>query len=179
MQLRSITRALRYAAHDGKIKGMLLLGNLTPSGYGSGYAAMREVRPALGDFRASGKPVKAYLDYATTKDFYLASVANEVVLDPYGMIIMPGLASEPMVLRRLREIRHRHPGDPRRQVQVVRREPFTRKDMSPENREQLQKLLDDVWGSLSPTSAKLARDLGRGPSRRRSTPRASSSPRPR
>jgi protease-4 len=27
-------------------------------------------------------------------------------------------------------------------------EPFTRKDMSPENREELQKLLDDIWGDL-------------------------------
>ena len=96
MQLRTLTRAIRYAAHDGRIKGILLLGNLTPSGYGSGYAAMREVRLALGDFRASGKPVKAFLDYATTKDFYLASVANDVALDPYGMIIMPGLASQPI-----------------------------------------------------------------------------------
>jgi protease-4 len=148
LQLRSITRALRYAAHDGKIKGILLLGNLSPSGYGTGYAALREVRSALADFRAAGKPVIAYIDYATNKDFYLASVANDVVLDPYGMIIMPGLASQPIFYAGAFEkygigVQVTRVGKYKSYV-----EPFTRKDMSPENREQVQKLLDDVWGSL-------------------------------
>jgi protease IV len=148
MQLRMVTRAIRFAANDSRIKGILILGNLAPSGYGSGYAAMREVRSALTDFKASGKPVKAYLDYATTKDFYLASVANSVSLDPYGMIIMPGLASQPIFYAGFFEkygigIQVTRVGKYKSYV-----EPFIRKDMSPENREQVQKLLDDVWGSL-------------------------------
>jgi len=148
MQLRSITRALRYASHDSKIRGVLLLGSLTPKDFGSGFAALREVRAALSDFRASGKPVLAYLDYATTRDFYLASVANEVAMDPYGMIFMPGLASQPIFYAGAFEKYGLG-------IQVTRVgkfksfvEPFTRTDMSPENREQVQKLLDDVWGSL-------------------------------
>ena len=148
MQLRSLTRAIRYASHDGRIKGILLIGSLTPSGYGSGYAAMREVRQALADFRASGKPVKAFLEYATTKDFYLASVANNIALDPYGMIVMPGLASQPIFYAGFFEkygigIQVTRVGKYKSYV-----EPFIRKDMSPENREQVQELLDDVWGSL-------------------------------
>ncbi len=148
MQLRSITRALSYAAHDSRIRGVLLLGNLSPQLYGSGYAALREVRTALSDFRASGKPVLAYLDYATTKDFYLASVANEVSIDPYGMILMPGLASQPVFYAGAFEkygigVQVTRVGKYKSYV-----EPFTRTDMSPENREQLQKLLDDLWGSL-------------------------------
>ena len=148
LQLRSITRALRYASSDSRIKGVLLLGNLSPGGYGTGYAALREVRNALADFRASGKRVVAYIDYATTRDFYLASVANEIDLDPYGLIIMPGLASQPMFFAGA--LQKYGIG-----VQVTRVgkfksfvEPFTRTDMSPENREQVQKLLDDIWGSL-------------------------------
>jgi protease IV len=148
LQLRSITRALRYAAKDGKIRGVLLLGNLSPGGYGSGFAALREVRSALADFRASGKQVVAYIDYATNRDFYLASVANDVELDPYGLIFMPGLSSQPMFLAGA--FQKYGVG-----VQVTRVgkyksyvEPFTRTDMSPENREQVQKLLDDLWGSL-------------------------------
>ena len=148
MQLRMVTRAIRFAENDSRIKGILLLGNLNPSGYGSGYAALREVRSALADFKASGKPVKAYIDYATTKDFYLASVANSVALDPYGMIIMPGLASQPIFYAGFFEkygigIQVTRVGKYKSFV-----EPFIRKDMSPENREQVQKLLDDVWGSL-------------------------------
>jgi len=148
LQLRSVTRALKFAATDSKIKGVLLLGNLSPGGYGSGYAALREVRAALGDFRLSGKPVVAYLDYADKKDFYLASSASEVDLDPYGLILMPGLASEPMFYAGAFEkygigIQVTRVGKYKSYV-----EPFTRTDMSPENREQVQKLLDDVWGSL-------------------------------
>jgi protease-4 len=148
MQLRTITRALRYASHDSKIKGVLLLGNLSPSGFGSGYAALREVRSALGDFRASGKPIVAFLDYADKKDFFLASVANEVDIDPYGMIIMPGLASEPMFYAGAFEkygigVQVTRVGKYKSYV-----EPFTRKDMSPENRDEVQKILDDIWGSL-------------------------------
>jgi protease-4 len=148
IQLRTVTRALKYAQTDDKIRGVLLLGNLNPSGYGSGYAALREVRAALADFQASGKPVRAYLDYATTKDYFLASVANDVALDPYGLVLMPGLASQPIFYAGFFEkygigIQVTRVGKYKSYV-----EPFIRKDMSPENREQVQKLLDDVWGSL-------------------------------
>ncbi len=148
MQLRSITRAIRYASHDSKIRGILLLGNLSPGGYGTGYAALKEVRGALADFRASGKPVVAYLDYATTKDFYLASVANDVIADPYGEIIMPGLASEPWFLAGAFEkygigVQVTRVGKYKSYVET-----YTRTSMSPENREQLQKLLDDVWATI-------------------------------
>lgn len=148
LQLRSITRALRHAASDDRIKGVLLLGDLSPNGLGSGYAALREVRAALADFHASGKPVIAYLDYATTRDFYLASVANEVVMDPYGELIMPGLASEPWFAGGAAEkygigFQVTRVGKYKSYVET-----FTRTDMSPESREQLQKLLDDIWGTL-------------------------------
>ncbi len=148
LQLRSVTRAIRYASHDSKIKGILLLGSLSPRGYGTGFAALKEVRAALGDFRASGKPVVAYTDYATNRDFYLASVANELDLDPYGMILMPGLASQPIFYAGAFEkygigVQVTRVGKFKSYV-----EPFTRTDMSPENREQVQKLLDDVWGSM-------------------------------
>ncbi len=154
LQLRTVTRALRAAAKDERIAGLLLKGSLTPSGYGSGYAALKDVRTALEEFRAAGKPVKAYLTFAQTKDYYLASVANEIILDPYGMILLPGLASEPVFFAGA--FAKYGIG-----VQVTRVgkyksyvEPYTRQDMSSENREQIQKLLNDVWGSLVSDMAK-------------------------
>ena len=121
--------------------------------------------------------MKAYLDYATTKDYYLASVANNIALDPYGMIIMPGLASQPIFYAGFFEkygigIQVTRVGKYKSYV-----EPFIRKDMSPENREQVQKLLDDVWGSLLSDIGK-SRGLSTGRSRRPLTPRASSRRRP-
>ncbi len=148
LQLRSVTHALRAAATDDRVKGVLMTGSLSPAGYGSGYAALKEIRAALMAVKAAGKPVKAYLTFADKKDYYLASVANDVVLDPYGMILLPGLASEPVFFAGAFEkfgigIQVTRVGKYKSFV-----EPYTRKDMSPENREQVQKLLDDVWSSL-------------------------------
>src|SRR4051812_34751373 len=148
LQLRAITRALRAAAKDNRVAGIFMKGELSPAGYGTGYAALKEVRAALIDFKASGKPVKAYVTSATTKDYYLASAASELILDPYGMIIMPGLASQPMFYAGAFEkygigVQVTRVGKYKSAV-----EPFTRRDMSTENREQIQKLLDDVWSGL-------------------------------
>src|SRR5882672_7350440 len=56
MQLRTITRSLRAAARDDRITGLFLMGNLSPSGYGTGYATLKEVRAAIEDFKEAGKP---------------------------------------------------------------------------------------------------------------------------
>lgn len=148
LQLRAITHALRAAAADNRIAGVFMAGDLTPAAFGSGYAALREVREALLDFRASGKPITAYLTYATTKSYYLASAATDLAIDPYGMILMPGLASEPAFFAGAFEKFGVN-------VQVTRVgkyksavEPFIRRDMSPENREEIQVLLNDIWGGV-------------------------------
>ncbi len=148
LQLRSITRALRAAAHDDRIKGVLLTGSLAPDGYGTGFAALKEVRAALHEFKDAKKPVVAYLDEATTRDFYLAACADDLVLDPYGVVFMPGLASQPMFYAGALEkfgvgVQISRVGKFKSAV-----EPFTRSDLSPESREQLQALLGDIWGEL-------------------------------
>lgn len=148
LQLRTITRAVRAAAADDRIAGLFVTGDLTPAAFGAGYAALREVRSALNDFKATGKPIVAYLTFATTRTYYLASAASDLVIDPYGVVLMPGLATEPTFYAGAFEKYGVN-------VQVTRVgkyksavEPFTRREMSPENREELQKLLNDIWGSL-------------------------------
>ena len=148
LQLRTVTRAINEAAQDSRIAGILLKGSLTPGGVGSGYGALQEVRGALAQFRRSGKPVKAYLDFATTRDYYLASIADEITLDPYGLIYMPGMSVEETFFAGSFEkygvgIQVTRVGKYKSFV-----EPFVRKDMSPENREETQRLLDDLWSSI-------------------------------
>jgi protease-4 len=161
MQLREITRALQAAASDKEIIGLYLTGSNRPMGYGSGYATLKEVRAAIEGFKSSGKPVKAYLDFADTRDLYVASVADEVVLNPYGAVMTAGLASQPMFLTGAFEkfgigVQVTRVGKYKSAI-----EPFTRKDMSPESRAQTQKLLDDVWGSLA-SSIETARGVPAG-----------------
>jgi protease IV len=148
LQLRTVTRSLRAAAKDDRIAGVFITGELTPAAFGSGYAALKEVRGALEDFKKSGKPVTGYLTFATTKSYYLASVADDLAIDPYGVILMPGLSSEPIFFAGAFEKYGVN-------VQVTRVgkyksavEPFTRTAMSTENREEVQKLLNDIWSGL-------------------------------
>ena len=150
LQLRLVTHALHEAAKDARIKGVFIHGSLPTggSGYGNGFAALKEVREALLEIKTAGKPVVAYLDFAETRDLFVASVADELVLDPYGEIFMPGLEVEPMFYAGAFEkfgigVQVTRVGKFKSAV-----EPFTRKDMSPESREQMQKLLDDLWGDL-------------------------------
>jgi protease-4 len=148
LQLRAVTRALKAAACDRRIAGLLITGNVRPVGYGSGFGALKEVRSALQAFRASGKPVIAFLNFASTRDYYLASAAGDVVLDPYGVIVMPGLASQPLFMAGFFDkigvgVQVTRVGKYKSAV-----EPFIRKDLSPENREQIQQLLDDIWTDL-------------------------------
>jgi protease-4 len=148
LQLRTVTRALRAAAKDERVAGVFVTGGLRPSSFGTGFAALKEVRAALAGVKAAGKPVTAYLTTATTKDYYLASAASEVAIDPYGMIMMPGLASEPMFFAGAFEkygigVQVTRVGKYKSAV-----EPFTRTNMSAESRDQLQKLLDDIWGGV-------------------------------
>ena len=148
LQLLTITRALKAAASDSHIAGVVMFGSLEPSGYGTGFAVLAEVRAALATFRKSGKPVVAYLDFATTRDLYLTAGASDLVLDPYGSLVVPGLASEPTFFAGAFErfgvgVQVTKVGEYKSYA-----EPYVRKDLSPANREQMEKLLGDLWGDL-------------------------------
>ncbi|BAY92770.1 MULTISPECIES: signal peptide peptidase SppA [unclassified Tolypothrix] len=144
MGLRSVLDTLEKARRDPRIVGIYLDASQAGSN-GAGYASLKEIRQELQQFRAAGKKVIAYGKDWDEKDYYLSSVADTVVLNPLGMMEVNGLSSQPMFLAGALEKYGIG-------VQVVRVgkfkgavEPFILKQLSPENREQTQKLLDDVW----------------------------------
>ncbi len=149
VSLRALLNAIHEAADDSRIGGIFLHGSFTPADYGAGFAAIKEVREALADFRdKSKKPVIAYLIGADTRDYYLTSVASTIYLNPYGEVDLPGMATTPTFFKGALDKYGIG-------VQVVRHgkyksavEPFLTDKMSPENREQTQKLLDDMWGQF-------------------------------
>jgi protease-4 len=148
LQLRTVTRAIRSAARDPRIAGLLITSQKLPVDNGVGFGSLKELRAAIEEFKRTGKPVMAYLNAATTRDYYVASAASDLVLDPYGMLLLPGLASQPLFMAGAFEkfgvgVQVTRVGKYKSAV-----EPFTRKDLSPEAREDLQKLLDDLWADL-------------------------------
>jgi protease-4 len=153
LQLRAATDALRKAASDKHISALYLHGNLETENYASGYAALKELREAIQDFQKSGKPVIAYIDNADNRDYYLQSVADQVLLNPMGILAFRGLAAQGTFFKgaedkygiELTAIRH---GKFKGAV-----EPFIRGDFSPENREQISAFIKVIWGDLVNTVA--------------------------
>lgn len=148
LALRQATAGLRQAATDKRIRGVFITGAFSPGGYGTGFAALAELREALAEVKAAGKPVKAYFDEVGTAEMYVASVAQEIMLNPFGLVVMPGLASEPMFYSAAFEkwgvgVQVTRSGKYKGAV-----EPFLRTDLSVENREQLTVLLQDMWTVL-------------------------------
>lgn len=147
--LREILVGIERAATDDRIAGVFLSGTIVPVDYASGYAALREIRLALQRFKESKKPVYAFAYYPTTRAYYLDSVADKIFMDPDSTIAMSGLASQRVYFSGL--LKKLGIG-----VQVTRVgkyksfvEPFILDKASPEDREQTQKLLDDLWGEIT------------------------------
>jgi protease IV len=85
--LKDVTDAIEAAKTDARIKLIVLdVGSLS----GSGLSKLQEVGAALRDFRAGGKRVVAIGDYYDQSQYYLAAHANEVYLDPLGLVYIHG-----------------------------------------------------------------------------------------
>ena len=143
--LLKIVDAINRAQTDSDISALLLHGNLLQGGYGSGLAAISEIRQALEDFKASGKPVYAYLVTPSQKDYYLATVADEIWINPFGMISLNGLATNGPFLGNTLEkygigVQTTRVGTYKSAVEM-----FTRTSMSTADREQKTTLLNDLW----------------------------------
>lgn len=142
--LNEIVKAIALAKSDDRIKGI----SLNRSFVMAGISQTRAIRNALLDFKASGKFVYAYADVYTQKDYYLATAADSVFLNPVGSLDFKGLAAEVLYFGdfqdksgiRMEVVRH---GKYKSAV-----EPFLGNDMSPENRSQLKSLLQGVWTSI-------------------------------
>ena len=159
--LREVVDAIVAAAADDRIESLFLHGEFIPFAYGTGYAALLEVRQAIEYFQAAGKPVISYLKSPRIRDYFLASVADTVVVDPYGAVAFGGMASQQVFFGEALEKLGIG-------IQVVRAgefksavEPFVRGDMSEENRQQTRELLDDLWsGILGPVAESRGLSMG-------------------
>ncbi len=73
-----IVHKINKAAQDDKIIGILL----EPKFISCGYASLHEIMTALENFKTTGKEVHAYLDLGLNKDYFLATAANKIYLNP-------------------------------------------------------------------------------------------------
>src|SRR5882672_4557763 len=91
--LPTLLLLLDMAGADERIDGVVL----NVRALSVGYARLQELRDALAKVRASGKTVVAYLQVESlnaTREIYLASAANKVVVDPAAMVPLGGIAGQ-------------------------------------------------------------------------------------
>lgn len=82
--------AIEYAKEDDKIKVLLLAPGGLQGAYG-GISKYQDVRKALADFKASGKKIIANADSYSQSQYYLASMADEIYMNPQGMLVFEGM----------------------------------------------------------------------------------------
>ena len=139
--LDEVLHAIRVAKTDDKISGISINSNFLLAGTSQTQA----LRRALADFKTSGKFVYAYGDIYLQKDYYLASIADSLFINPVGSMDFKGLSAEVLYFKSLQE-------KTGVKMEVIRQgkfkgavEPFLSDEMSEENRIQLTTLLEDVW----------------------------------
>jgi protease IV len=145
LTLRQVIAAIEKATLDDNIVGLLLYGRSSVGDYG--YATLAEVHQALEKFRQSGKKIIAYDMEWTEKEYYLASIAEKVIINPVGRMEMNGLSSQQTFFADA--LQKYGVG-----IQVVKVgsfkgavEPYTRQDLSSQNRQQIQTLIDEIWSN--------------------------------
>jgi protease-4 len=94
--VRTVIDNLRKAKVDSRIKAVLL----KPTGFESPFwGKVQEIRDAVLDFRKSGKPVYAYLEYGGDREYYLATAAEKIFLMPSAPLDLTGVATYQLFLR--------------------------------------------------------------------------------
>ena len=148
--------ALEKAAADARIKAVVL----QPEGLSAGWAKLEELRLDIDKFKKSGKPVFAYLRQPGTREYYVACGADRIYLGPSEPVMVKGLRAEMMYFKKTLDkigvsMEIEHAGKYKDFGDM-----FTRSDMSPETREVMNSLVDDLYDGLV---AGIAKGRGKSP----------------
>ena len=140
VEFKDILDNIEKAKNDDKIKGIYL----NFSSVNAGFSQIEEIRNKLLDFKESGKFIYSYADSYSQSAYYLASVSDKIALNPEGIIELKGLSAEIMFYKGLMDKLGI-------EAQIIRHgkfkgavEPFMYNQMSNENREQIEKLLNSI-----------------------------------
>ncbi|QHU99755.1 signal peptide peptidase SppA [Synechocystis sp. CACIAM 05] len=143
LPLRTVVNAIEKASEDDRIVALLIDGRR--SNQVDGYANLSEVQQALIKFKQSGKKIVAYgLNYSEL-GYYLAATADTILINPMGGVEINGLGAQPIFFTGALAkagigVQTLRVGSYKGAV-----EPYTRENLSPENRQQQQLLLNQIW----------------------------------
>jgi protease-4 len=140
----SIWMMLREAAVDARVKAVVL----EPESLSVGWGKLEEFRADLERFKKSGKPLFAFLKTPGAREYYLASAADRIYLGPTDWLNLKGMRVELMYFKNTLDkvgvdVQVEHDGKYKDFGDM-----FTRTSMSPETREVMTSVVDDLYGNL-------------------------------
>ena len=135
-----VVNAIKQAQYDDRIKGIYL----KPNHLSSGYASFQEIRDAIVAFKTSGKFVYAYGEYISESDYYVASVADSLFLNPTGFLEFNGLSANITFYKGLLDKLEIKPEIFRVGKFKSFVEPFIRNNLSEENKLQYSELVHSI-----------------------------------
>lgn len=146
--LTEFIQVMDKAKNDKNIKAIML--NLSVFQV-NGMATAQEIREVLQDFKTSGKKIYAYGDMIDQKSYYVATVADKIMLNPAGMLTLSGMGGEVMYYKDLINkldidvdlIR------PTNNAYKSAGETYIMNHMSDSNRVQTRRYLTSIWSVLS------------------------------
>ncbi len=146
--LTEFIQVIDKAKNDKNIKAIML--NLSVF-QANGMATAQEIREVLQDFKTSGKKIYAYGDMIDQKSYYVATVADKIMLNPAGMLTLSGMGGEVMYYKDLINkldidvdlIR------PTNNAYKSAGETYIMNHMSDSNRVQTRQYLTSIWSVLS------------------------------
>ncbi len=142
--LSSLLTQLKKAKVDARVGAVLLDIDYPAIGWGKA----EELRAAITDYKTSGKPVYAYMEGGSNKEYYVAIAADKIFMPPTGDLFINGFAAQAQFYKgSLDKL-----GVEWEDVHVGKykslSESFTRTDHSPESREVVNAILDDYFGRV-------------------------------
>ena len=140
--VQDVVDALGYAKDDDRIQVVYLdLSDML----GGGLSKVRRIAAAIDDFRTSGKPVIASADFFSQQSYYLAAHADEVYMNPDGILFMKGYGSFRNYFKDAIDLLRIDWNVFRVGTHKSYVEPYTRMNMSDADREQTLHLIDQLW----------------------------------
>ncbi|HVW09781.1 MAG TPA: signal peptide peptidase SppA [Bryobacteraceae bacterium] len=148
--VENVWSMLRRAAQDNRIKAVIF----EPEGASVGWATMQEIHGDLEAFRKSGKPIYAYLQSPSLRDYYMATAASRIYMPPSDLLNLKGIAFQLMYFKNTLDklgvqVDVQHAG-----AYKDYGDQFTRASMSPETKEVMNSLADGLYGDLLNVIAK-------------------------
>ena len=148
--LSKLTQRLEKASEDKSLSGVIL----HIKGTSVGWAKLNEIRQAIQKVRKKDKKVYAWIESGMTKDYMLATACDEIVMPESASLILLGLRAEVSFYKNLFDWLNVKPDVLRVGEYKSAAEPYTRTDMSPAFREEMEAILDNYYGQIVDTISK-------------------------